>query len=326
MKPTIYVITYHKFNHDLSRNGAKPLDSRFINTDKNYVFYLIDKERPDVLSDKQVLFEHEIDPLLPDAGRFYFAEWTFLLAEAKHAFCTYPLFMTSSRFYEKNLTLTTDLNKEWDFLFSQFNKYRYGWLSSYDRPLRWIPLHVNKYIERFEYGYFFPFTQKAYDVTCDILKLRNNYEFTNTPDLFCNYIGFKDREALLDYVRFYRPLIDYFFDENLKPKVNLDEYVKFSGNFRNEKPFTYLLELFSHAYFYKSHSKIFTMHYNGYFEVDIIHKKIKPIKIFKKTINQRIKFYKSTFKQIFVNETLKWTKADLCFFIKKYRKKIPLLK
>lgn len=317
MKPTIYIITYHKFNHDLSRKGAKPLDSRFINTDKNYVFYLIDRERPEILNDRQVLFEHEIDPLLPDAGRNYFAEWTFLLAEAKNAFCTYPLFMISSRFYEKNITLTTDLNKEWDYLFSQFDKYRFGWLSSYDRPLRWIPIKVKKFIERFEYGYFFPFTQKAYDLSCDILKLKNDYEFTNSPDLFCNYIGFKDRSALLDYVNFYKPLIDYFFDENFKPKVNLDEYVKFSGNFRNEKPFTFLLELFSHAYFYKTHSKIFTMHYNGYFEVDLWNKKIKLIKKIKKKFSQKLKFYKSSFKQIFICETLLGLKADIYFFFKR---------
>lgn len=322
MKPTIYVITYHKFNHNLSRSGAKPIDPRFINTDKNYVFYLIDKERPEILNNKQVLLEHEIDSLLPEAGRNYFAEWTFLLAEAKHSFCNYPLFMTSSRFYEKNITLTTDLNKEWDYLFSQFNKYRFGWLSSYDRPLRWIPLRVKKYIERFEYGYFFPFTQKAYDISCDILNLKNNDEFTSSPDLFCNYIGFKDRSALLDYVNFYKPLIDYFFDENLRPKVDLNEYVKYSGNFRNEKPFTFLLEFFSHAFFLKSHSKIFTMHYDGYFEVDIRHKKITPIKYFKKTLTQRISFYKSTFRQILVNETFKWRKADISFFIKKCRKKL----
>jgi len=53
------------------------------------------------------------------AGQRYFAEWSLLLADkTRHAFCSYPFFMVSSRFYEKNHWLRTDLNSEWERMFS----------------------------------------------------------------------------------------------------------------------------------------------------------------------------------------------------------------
>src|SRR3989344_9251645 len=111
MSPTIYIVTHYRFNHE--GKDRKPLDNRFLNSHRNYIYYLIDPERPKILENKRVLFEREIDPLIYLAGTKHFAEWSFLLAEAKHSFCNYPLFMISSRFYEKNCWLKNDLDQEW---------------------------------------------------------------------------------------------------------------------------------------------------------------------------------------------------------------------
>jgi hypothetical protein len=100
MSPTLYVITYHKFNHEF---GRLALDPRFLNSDKNIIYYLIDQKCPAPLQGKRVIFEQEIDPLLYEAGKYYFAECSFLLSELKNSFCEYPFFMISSRFYEKIL-------------------------------------------------------------------------------------------------------------------------------------------------------------------------------------------------------------------------------
>ncbi len=162
-KPTIYVITYHRFNHE--EKGRLPLDHRFLKTDHRYVFYLIDKATPPPLRKKEVLFEHEIDLPLHHAGAKYFAEWSFLLAEAKHSFCTYPFFMVSSRFYEKNRWLLQDLNQNWELLFSQFKTYGWGYLPSYDRPFHWLDLKKN--IDNLSQGKknrFFPLTLDAFSL------------------------------------------------------------------------------------------------------------------------------------------------------------------
>ncbi len=132
---------------------------RFLKSDKNYVYYLIDQVLPPVLKGKNVLFEKEIDALLHKAGARYFAEWAFLLAEVKHSFCDYPFFMISSRFYQKNHWLNADLNCRWDQLFAQFEKYNWGFLPSYDRPLRWTDYTwkkrvKNKFCTMHYYGFY----------------------------------------------------------------------------------------------------------------------------------------------------------------------------
>lgn len=266
MQPTIYVITYHRFNHEPPK---APIDDRFLKSDKNYIYYLIDEKLPESLKGKKVLFEKEIDPLLYEAGGKYLAEWTFLLAEAEKGFCHYPFYMISSRFYQKNEWLMRDLNQEWDRLFSYFNYYGWGYLPSYDRPLRWIDLEWKERIRKEAWNYqFFPFTDRSFKVIEELYGVRCPEDYAKTADLFCNYIGFKTRQHLLDYVNFYKPLFEMFFDKNWQPKQDLSQLVRYTGSFRNEKPFTFLIEYFSHLFFYKERQKYFTLHYDGYYEVD----------------------------------------------------------
>ena len=299
--PTIYVITYHKFNHE--GEGRQPIDDRFLNTEKNYVFYLIDKETPESLINKNILHEYNIDPELYRAGGLYFAEWSFLLAEAERGFCSYPFFMISSRFYEKNGWLKTDLNKEWDKLFGYFDQgYEYGFLPSYCRPLRWCKLNWNKYFKRKIWRpQFFPWSEKVIPLVKDLFNVRIPEDYGWASDLACHYIGFRDKKALLDYVNFYKPLINHFFDENYKPIKDLNQYIKQTGAFRNEKPFTFLLEGLAHLYFFAENKPLFTMHYEGYYhlsERNTYFEKIAPLTVpgkisLRKKIGWLVRKYKS---------------------------------
>jgi hypothetical protein len=258
-EPTLYVVTYYKFNHAARH---VPIDSRFANSDRNIVYFLIDKSCPEPLRDKKVLFESQIDPLLAEAGKRYFAEWTFLLAEAKHAFCTYPLFTVSSRFYEKNRWLQTDLNREWETIFRYLGRYGWGYLPSYNRPFGWQDLTMYK-----ARG-LLPVTDAGRALIRDMFGVGIPETYHLMSDFFCNYIGFQSREHLLAYVNFYMPLIDAFFDENYMPRKDLSTYVESTNGYRNEKPFTFLLELMSHLFFYKEDRKFLGLHYDGYYEVD----------------------------------------------------------
>ena len=129
MNPTIYVLTH------LNNQKVHSIDP-FLNSTKNYVYYLINKTVPDILKDKKCVIEYDLDPLIFEAGKKYLAEWSFLLNEAKHSFCEYPLFMISSRFYEKNHWLLKSLDYYWDNLFNFLQKYNFGYLPRYDRLIR----------------------------------------------------------------------------------------------------------------------------------------------------------------------------------------------
>lgn len=258
-QPTLYVVTYHKFNHEARQ---VPMDRRFLDSSRNIVYFLIDKSCPEPLRDKNVLFESQIDPLLAEAGKRYFAEWTFLLAEAKHAFCTYPLFTVSSRFYEKNQWLQTDLNREWDTLFRHLAEYGWGYLPSYDRPFGWQDLTM------YQARGLLPVTSEGRALIQRMFGVDIPETYHLMSDFFCNYIGFQSREHLLRYVNFYKPLIDTLFDENYLPREDLGRYVKTTGSYRNEKPFTFILELMSHLFFYNEDKRFLGLHYDGYYEVD----------------------------------------------------------
>lgn len=258
-QPTLYVVTYHAFNHAARRI---PIDSRFLESDRNIVYFLIDKSCPKPLRNKQVLIESQIDPLLAEAGKRYFAEWTFLLAEAKHAFCTYPMFMVSSRFYEKNRSLPTDLNRDWDTMFQYLERYGWGYLPSYDRHFGWQDLTM------YQARGLLPVTPEGRALIEDVFDVSVPGTYHLMSDFFCNYIGFRSREHLLEYVEFYQPLIDALFDENYVPREDLAKYVNRTNHYRDEKPFTFILELLSHLFFYKEDKKFFGLHYDGYYEVD----------------------------------------------------------
>ncbi|HEX8363222.1 MAG TPA: hypothetical protein VF613_24095 [Longimicrobium sp.] len=267
-EPTLYVVTYYAFNHAARQ---VPIDARFLKSDRNIVYFLIDKSCPEPLRDKKVLFESRVDPLLAEAGKRYFAEWTFLLAEAKHAFCTYPLFTVSSRFYEKNRWLQTDLNQEWDRLFGHLEQYGWGYLPSYDRPFGWQDLTM------YQTRGLLPVTPPGRTLIQDMFGVGIPDTYHLMSDFFCNYIGFQSREHLLEYVNFYKPLIDTLFDENYVPREDLSRYVESTGTYRNEKPFTFLLELMSHLFFHNEDRKFLGLHYDGYYEVDERRQRMKLI-------------------------------------------------
>ncbi len=278
--PAIYVVTYHEFNHGHSRPNH-PLNRKFLDTRNNYVFYAIDKQIPQPLQSKKVILEHDLDPILHKAGAEHLGEWSFLLAEEKFSFCEYPFFMISSRFYEKNLWLYKDLNEEWDHLFSYFNEYGWGYLPSYDRPVRWIDLSWKKAVEQEAWNYsFFPFTEKTYHLIESMFHVKIPQDYSHTADFFCNYIGFRSRKEFLAYVKFYRPLIDFFFNPDFTAKRNIYDYVRKTGRYRNEKPFTFFLELLCHLFFHQSNERYFALHYDGYYDVDEKAKKLYRIKPF----------------------------------------------
>jgi hypothetical protein len=279
----IYVITYHQFNHVVSPAypRAKPLDARFLQGNRPYTYYLIDKEIPAPLKDQSVILESRLSPTLYEAGGKYFGEWSFLLAEKEHSFCEYPFFMISSRFYEKNHWLYADLNQHWDALFDYLSQYRWGYLPSYDRPLRWIDLSWEKEVKNRAWEYkFFPFTEKTYELVEHLFAINIPRDYRFTADLFCNYIGFHSREDLLEYVAFYQPLIDYFFDSEYRLKRDLTPYVRTTGGFRSEKSFTFLLELLCHLFFFKKNHTYCALHYDGYYAIDEKKKKMEQLESF----------------------------------------------
>ncbi len=285
---TIYVITNYEFNHGAMRPG-NPLNKSLLEKTRNYAFYLIDKKVPKLLQNHNVILEHELDPVLHAAGGKHLAEWSFLLAEERYEFCQYPFFMISSRFYEKNRCLTKNLNQEWGNLFSNFQEYGWGYLPSYDRPLRWIDLSWKRAIEKRAWEYtFFPFTAETYRLIADLFHVQIPEDYRYTADFFCNYIGFKNRQQLLSYVHFYKPLINFFFNQDFSLKQDLSKYVRPMGIHRNEKSFTFFLELLSHLFFFCKKEKYFALHYDGYYSVDEACKEMSVIQSAPLSINKKI--------------------------------------
>lgn len=285
---TVYVITNLKANHnpdnpDLHRRLS--VDPRLLVSDHPYVFYLTDEKPIKTPEFSNAIWEVELDPVLHKAGKDHLAEWSFLLAEEKYGFCSYPFFMISSRFYMKNEWLLTDLNKEWNTLFSHFNSYTHGFLPSYCRPMRWVKFSALINNPRV----FFPFSQKFFKLTEDLFQTRIPENYPVFPDLGCHYLGFKDRKALLDYVGFYKPILNYFFTDNFKQTHDIASFVRKSGHYPNEKPLTFLFETLSHLYFHKTQTKFFALHYDGYYDVDLQAKKMRRLSAFKIPVLTKIK-------------------------------------
>ncbi len=200
MAETIYVITFYDLNHAQPDYRGEPLNAKFLDTDRNYVWFLIDKEVPEPLQGRKVLFEKDFNPQLARAAAKHLAEWAFLLMEVEHGFCEYPFFMTSSRFYEKNIKLGGDLNSEWDRLFSYLGRYGYGYLPSYNRRLRWLDYDYEKLAAMGKKDKFSPFNERSFDVVEELFGVRIPDDYPAWTDLQCNYIGFNTREDLLAYV------------------------------------------------------------------------------------------------------------------------------
>lgn len=278
MAETVYVITAYELNHGSPDYRGQPLDPRFVDSDRNYVYFLIDKEVPEPLEGKRTLFEKDFDPKLARAGAKHLAEWSFLLMEAQEAFCEYPFFMVSSRFYEKNLILGGDLNSEWERMFAYLRRYRWGYLPSYNRPLRWLHYDFDKQVAYGKRYGFSPFNPESFSVVEDLWGVRIPEEYPAWTDLQCNYIGFASREDLLAYVDFYRPFFEFFFDEEWEVKRDLTPYVRNTLlHYRNEKPLTYLLEFLSHLFFFARDLPFFALHYRGYYEIEERHQRLRML-------------------------------------------------
>jgi hypothetical protein len=92
---TVYLITAYRHNHV---ERGTPVDPRFLESDRDFVFYFVDKEGAVPGFEHPSIAEVKIHPEIQLAGQRHFGEWTFLLTEYKKRFARYPLFMISTRF------------------------------------------------------------------------------------------------------------------------------------------------------------------------------------------------------------------------------------
>ena len=210
--------------------------------------------------------------------------------------------------YKPKEVIVSDINEELmnaynviknnpEELIKLLKKYSFGFFPSYDRPIRWVSFsNWEKKIKREEWKFrFFPFTSDTSNLIKEVFDLHLSNEVKHSSDLFCNYIGFNSRDDLLEYVNFYKPLINYFFDDKYQLKTNLTKYIRhnvYPAHNPKEKIFTYILEAISHLYFYKNNKKFFALHYDGFYEIDEKNKKIKKLSKFNLSLNLRLqRFY-----------------------------------
>ena len=263
-RETIYLITAYRHNH-IERNT--PVDSRFMDSHCNYMFYFVDKEGEFPGFPRRSIAEVAINPAIQRPGQLHFGEWTFLLTEYRYAFAEYPCFMISTRFYEKNQRLRLPLDQLWDDVFAYLRRYRYGYLPSYQRNFGFIDYQI--YYKHSLLGT----ALEAVDLINRLYGIDFLQDCRYFSDFFCNYIGFASRRELIDYVNFYMPIISYFFDEEYREIRPVSDYMQRLSDvqrpgFRAEKPFTLLMEMISHLFFYMTKTPFFGLSYDGFYEVD----------------------------------------------------------
>ncbi len=93
-------------------------------------------------------------------------------------------------------------------------------------------------------------------------------EYRYFSDFFSNYIGFKSREHFERYMAFYLPFIQRFFRPDWTLRRDPELYVRRRNVFRAEKPFTLLLEMVSHLFFYVEEMQFGGLSYDGLYRVD----------------------------------------------------------
>lgn len=261
--PTIYLVTAYRHNH-IER--ATPVDPRLSQSRRNMCFYMVDRDGVPAGFQGRAIAEIDIDPTLQTIGRTQLAEWTFFIAELRHKFASYPMFVTSTRFYEKNRRLRGTLDDYWDDLFRLLRRYGCGYLPSYDRDFGFEDL-----AEYFQQNYLAMTLEgvRLIRELFDVDLLRERY----ISDFFCNYIGFASRREFEWYMESMWPLFDFFFDEDFNVKVDVASYIQTLNRlqqkgFRNEKPFSLLIEMASHIPFLKADRPFLGLSYNGFYEVD----------------------------------------------------------
>lgn len=258
-QPTAYILTAYRFNH-LSR--GVPIDPRLLARPDDTIFYFVEPEGAPAGFEAPALAEVDIFPEIGEAGKRHLAEWSFLLAEYYRPFARYPFYMVSSRFYEKNERLPGslyDYSEEW---FGRLREYGYGYWPSYNRQLGFEDL-----CEYFQIGRL-GMKQEGLELLERLYGVKFLSEYRWFSDFFCNYLGFQSRAHFEAYVEFYLPLIEMFFDRQWRVKEDYEKYVRRRDVFRQEKPFTLLLELASHLFFYGRDIPFFGLHYDGVYAVD----------------------------------------------------------
>ena len=258
-KGRFYILTALEFNH-IQR--PMRLDKRLFD-ETNTEFYFFDNRLNLSEFPRCYRTESETYPLIAAAGRTHLAEWSFLLAEYEKEFVDYPFFMTSSRFYEKNLRLQKSLSNYQSDLFGWLEKYGYGYLPSYDRNFSFVDMK-----EYQRHGWLGTDENTSAFIN-DMFGIDMAEEGRFVSDFWCNYIGFQSRRHLVAYVEFYLPLIRGFFDDQWNLAVDYREMaiVRSDVNFRQLKPLTLLLEQVSHLFFFKKKIPFVGLHYDGFYEV-----------------------------------------------------------
>ena len=265
---SLYVITAYKFNHV---DRSRPIDTRFFEADINAKFYFVDAAgAPDEFNHFHVE-ERLINPSITGIGSRMIAEWSFLLTELEKPFATYPFYMVSSRFFEKNAMLTADFSRVLTEAFESLEQYGWGYLPSYDRPANFQDLSYYKLV-----GYL-GIKDEGIAYIDGFYGVRYIDQYKYFSDFFCNYIGFHSRDHLVEYVNFYLPFIRRFLDTKWNLINNPAHYVRLTNTYRNEKPFTFLLELISHLFFFFYGLKFSGVSYDGIYEVDERNIAMKPL-------------------------------------------------
>ena len=114
-------------------------------------------------------------------------------------------------------------------------------------------------------------------------------DYPRIPELLCQYLGFRNRTSLLNYIAFYRPIIDFFFTASYKLKEPIGRFAATTGGFPNEKPLTFVFEFLSHLFFFQKRELFFCLHYDGYYELDMAHGRHRKLLSYPIAPTQRMK-------------------------------------
>ena len=238
-----------------------PIDSRFFDPRMRTIFYFVDSEGAPSGFHGSAINEIDINPSIHGIGATHLAEWTFLLTEYEKKFATYPFYVVSSRFHEKNKRLPSGLAPRWDDAIRGLRRLGWGYLPSYDRQAGFEDFAEYRELGRLG------MSQDGLGVVEQEFGVRLISEYRYFSDFFCNYIGFASRTHFERYVEFYLPFIRRRFTEDYQVISDANSLARRRNVFRNEKPFTFFMEMISHLFFYKNSVSFFGLGYDANYEV-----------------------------------------------------------
>ena len=175
---------------------------------------------------------------------------------------TYPFFVISSRFYEKNLRLAAELPVYDALITPALERFGYGYLPSYDRDTLFEDLR-----DYFRLGRL-GMIEAGISFAHDLFGVRPSVDYRFISDFFCNYIGFRDRAAFDAYFATMRMALDAFVGPDMEIIRSYEGIVRRRNVFRNEKPLTLFLEMCSHMHFYREQARFAGLKYDGLYDVD----------------------------------------------------------